>query len=147
MALQVGQSVVLGYLTEYFSIQDPSSQDTRDAYLLAAGGSCDCHVTYLIVTLPVCCLPSCILYTPLSPPPLPLPLPLPLPSPLSPLPSSPLSPSPLPSPSPSRAGLVMMALVIMVIVSHAFLLAQMIGVMARITCTGAIYQKVDVCGV
>ena len=32
----VGQSVVLGYLTEYFSIQDPTAEDTRDAYLLAA---------------------------------------------------------------------------------------------------------------
>ena len=105
MALQVGQSVVLGYLTEYFSIQDPSSQDTRDAYFLATGGSCDCHVTYLIVILilfVVCLLHTCIcILAPPSPlpspsPPFPPPYSSPSPSPLS----LQLSPPPLPSPPP-----------------------------------------------
>ena len=37
MLVAVSQSVVLGYLTDYFNIQDPSSEDTRDAYLYALG--------------------------------------------------------------------------------------------------------------
>lgn len=35
MSLMVCQSVVLGYLTEYFAIQDPTAEETRDAYLFA----------------------------------------------------------------------------------------------------------------
>ena len=42
----MSQSVVLGYLTEYFSIQDPSPQETRDAYLFATGESHNYHVAY-----------------------------------------------------------------------------------------------------
>ena len=34
----VSQSVVLGYLTEYFSVEEPTPEQTRDAYLFAAGG-------------------------------------------------------------------------------------------------------------
>ena len=34
---QVAQSVVLGYLTEYFGIEDPTAEDTRNAYLYALG--------------------------------------------------------------------------------------------------------------
>lgn len=37
VSLQVAQSVVLGYLTDYFTIINPTPEDTRDAYLLAAG--------------------------------------------------------------------------------------------------------------
>lgn len=37
MLLVVSQSVVLGYLTDYFSIQDPTTEDTRNAYLYALG--------------------------------------------------------------------------------------------------------------
>ena len=37
MLLVVSQSVVLGYLTDYFSIQDPSAEDTWNAYLYALG--------------------------------------------------------------------------------------------------------------
>ena len=37
MLLVVSQSVVLGYLTDYFSIQDPSTEETRNAYLYALG--------------------------------------------------------------------------------------------------------------
>ena len=37
MLLLVSQSVILGYLTDYFSIQDPSADDTRNAYLYALG--------------------------------------------------------------------------------------------------------------
>ena len=33
----VSQSVVLGYLIDYFSLDDPTPEDTRDAYLYAAG--------------------------------------------------------------------------------------------------------------
>ena len=34
----VGQSVVLGYLSDYFSVEDPTADETRDAYLFATGG-------------------------------------------------------------------------------------------------------------
>ena len=34
---QVAQSVVLGYLTDYFGIEEPTAEDTRDAYLYAMG--------------------------------------------------------------------------------------------------------------
>ena len=34
----VGQSVVLGYLSDYFSVEEPTAEQTRDAYLFAAGG-------------------------------------------------------------------------------------------------------------
>ena len=37
MLLVVSQSVVLGYLTDYFSIQGPTTEDTRNAYLYALG--------------------------------------------------------------------------------------------------------------
>ena len=37
MVVVVSQSVVLGYLTDYFSIQDPSAEDTWNAYLYALG--------------------------------------------------------------------------------------------------------------
>ena len=33
----ISQSIVLGYLTEYFSINEPTSEETRNAYLYAAG--------------------------------------------------------------------------------------------------------------
>ena len=32
-----GQSVLLGYLADYFSIQNPTDRETRDAYLFALG--------------------------------------------------------------------------------------------------------------
>ena len=47
-----------------------------------------------------------------------------------------------PLPLLSLAGLVMMALTNMMLHSHGFLLGQKIGMMTRIICTGAIYQKV-----
>ena len=34
----VGQSVVLGYLSDYFSVENPTAEQTRDAYLFATGG-------------------------------------------------------------------------------------------------------------
>lgn len=37
MTLMLCQSVVLGYLTSYFTIQEPSAKDTREAYLFATG--------------------------------------------------------------------------------------------------------------
>jgi len=33
----VSQSVVLGYLSDYFSLDEPTPEDTRDGYLYAAG--------------------------------------------------------------------------------------------------------------
>ena len=33
----VAQSVVLGYLADYFSIDEPTAEDTRNAYLHAMG--------------------------------------------------------------------------------------------------------------
>ena len=33
----VGQSVVLGYLSDYFSVEEPTAEQTRDAYLFATG--------------------------------------------------------------------------------------------------------------
>jgi ATP-binding cassette subfamily C (CFTR/MRP) protein 4 len=75
VALQVGQSVVLGYLANYFTIEDPTSDDTRDAYLLAG-------------------------------------------------------------------GLVAMAFVITLLHGHGFLIGQKVGMMSRVMCTNAIYQKI-----
>ena len=44
----VGQSVVLGYLSDYFSVENPTAEQTRDAYLFATGGwqgsMLHCHV-------------------------------------------------------------------------------------------------------
>ena len=37
MLLVVSQSVVLGYLTDYFSIEEPTTEETRNAYLYALG--------------------------------------------------------------------------------------------------------------
>ena len=37
IASQVAQSIILGYLTDYFSINDPTAEDTRNAYLYASG--------------------------------------------------------------------------------------------------------------
>ena len=37
MLLIVSQSVNLGYLVEYFTIEDPTEEEMRDAYLFAAG--------------------------------------------------------------------------------------------------------------
>ncbi len=44
----VAQSVIIGYLSDYFSASDPSAEDDRDAYLLAFGKlvfntSCLCY--------------------------------------------------------------------------------------------------------
>jgi ATP-binding cassette subfamily C (CFTR/MRP) protein 4 len=75
VALQVGQSVVLGYLANYFTIEDPTSDDTRDAYLLAG-------------------------------------------------------------------GLVAMAFVITLLHGHGFLVGQKVGMISRVMCTNAIYQKI-----
>ena len=37
VTLLVSQSVVLGSLTDYFTIESPTGEDTRNAYLYAAG--------------------------------------------------------------------------------------------------------------
>jgi hypothetical protein len=37
VACLISQSVVLGYLTEYFGINEPTGEETRNAYLYAAG--------------------------------------------------------------------------------------------------------------
>lgn len=37
LACLISQSVVLGYLTEYFGINEPTAEETRNAYLYAAG--------------------------------------------------------------------------------------------------------------
>ena len=37
MVCLISQSIVLGYLTEYFGINEPTSEETRNAYLYAAG--------------------------------------------------------------------------------------------------------------
>lgn len=34
------QSVILGFLTEYFNIEQPTERDTRNAYLYALGTVC-----------------------------------------------------------------------------------------------------------
>ena len=98
----MGQSVVLGYLANYFTISDPTPEDTRDAYLYAAG-------TYLKVPCLRAALPVCL-------PPLAV-----------------------------CAGLVSMSLFVTVIHGHGFLVGQKAGMMARVMCTNAIYQKVQ-CG-
>lgn len=45
---------------------------------------------------------------------------------------------------PSIVGLVIIALCLALIHAHVYLLAQKLGILARITLTGAIYQKVGV---
>lgn len=37
LACLISQSVVLGFLTEYFGITEPTAEETRNAYLYAAG--------------------------------------------------------------------------------------------------------------
>ena len=37
LAFLLSQSVILGYLTDYFGIVNPTSEDTRNAYLFALG--------------------------------------------------------------------------------------------------------------
>ena len=37
MTCLIAQSIVLGYLTEFFGINEPTSEETRNAYLYAAG--------------------------------------------------------------------------------------------------------------
>ena len=96
MALQISQSIVLGYIAHYFTIDNPSDQETREAYLWAAGTHTHTHT-----------------HTLYPPPPL-----------------------------SWCAGLVGMALIITVIHGHGFLLGQKIGMMSRVMCTNAIYQKV-----
>lgn len=92
VALQVGQSVALGHLANYFTIEDPTDEETRDAYLLAGGGW----------TLS-------LQHHPLTPPP---------------------------------PGLVGMAFVITLLHGHGFLIGQKVGMICRVMCTNAIYQKV-----
>ena len=66
VTLQVCQSVVLGYLADYFTITDPTPTDTRNAYLLAMGthtffrqliSSCR-NVLYMYACAPF--LPLCV---------------------------------------------------------------------------------------
>ncbi len=40
MVFLVSQSLLLGSVTDYFTIEDPTDEETRDAYLYAAG-NCD----------------------------------------------------------------------------------------------------------
>ena len=37
VSLLVGQSILLGYLTDYFVVDSPNATDTRNAYLYATG--------------------------------------------------------------------------------------------------------------
>ena len=37
MLVVISQSVLLGYLTDYFGILEPSAEDTQNAYLYALG--------------------------------------------------------------------------------------------------------------
>ena len=37
MAILVSESVFLGYIAEYFFKEDPTPEETRDAYLFSAG--------------------------------------------------------------------------------------------------------------
>ncbi len=36
--MQIAQSVTLGLYVEYFTKEDPSEEDTRNAYIYATGG-------------------------------------------------------------------------------------------------------------
>ncbi len=37
VTILVGQSVIIGYLSDYFSVPNPTVEEDRDAYLLAFG--------------------------------------------------------------------------------------------------------------
>ena len=39
---QVASSVIIGYLTDYFGIEEPTAEDTRDAYLYGLGNQLSC---------------------------------------------------------------------------------------------------------
>ena len=50
--------------------------------------------------------------------------------------------TPLPPPPPPPLGLVGMAFVITLLHGHGFLIGQKVGMICRVMCTNAIYQKV-----
>ena len=47
-AILVCQSIVLGLLTDYFSIEAPTSEDTRSAYLYALGKQIESFKKFLV---------------------------------------------------------------------------------------------------
>ena len=42
--VQVVQALTLGYFTSYFTLSEPTSQDTQNAYLLATGTYIQCNI-------------------------------------------------------------------------------------------------------
>lgn len=90
----LSQSIVLGHLTSYFSIDEPTEEDTRNAYLFAF-----CKILY--PPWSTVCLYAC-----------------------------------------KFVGLVMIAVLVLFLHSHAFLTGERVGMMTRIITTTAIYQKV-----
>ena len=50
--LLIGECILLGYFTEYFSIANPSHQDTRNAYLYASGKRWALIAVLIIISLP-----------------------------------------------------------------------------------------------
>lgn len=100
------QSVILGLLTEYFNIDQPTQEDTRNAYLYALS---TCVIIIIISTFLfsvyaiVYWLLSCCLHS----------------------------------------GLVTLALVVVVMHSHSFLIGQKMSMMLRLISTAAIYKKVN----
>ena len=47
----IAQSLILGYLTDYFGIENPTPSDTRDAYLYATGMSITIIINVYIVNI------------------------------------------------------------------------------------------------
>jgi hypothetical protein len=120
MLLMVSQSVVLGYLIDYFSIQYPSAEDTRNAYLYALG-------SYPITNLMVAS------YTLGS---------------YSYSYSNPIyykfnGSQVVVNSLCMHAGLCVLTVLLMIVVCHAFLIGFKIGMISSITLTAAIYQKVN----
>ena len=51
VAILIAQSIMLGDLSEYFGITDPTNEDTRDAYLYAVGKYTGLKLTMLWLSL------------------------------------------------------------------------------------------------
>ena len=53
-AILVCQSIVLGLLTDYFSIEAPTSDDTRSAYLYALGKQIESSQKFFVHVICIC---------------------------------------------------------------------------------------------
>lgn len=124
----ISQSVVLGYLTEYFGINEPTYEETRNAYLYAAGKLrmaifVGLEVGFffffwrrgsLLPSNELCLFSNAVINTTIN-----------------------FNTSWI-----TYTGLVVLSVTVVMLHAHAFLIGQKNGMFARIMTTTAIYQKV-----